>query len=237
LVKRQAEYRRFTEKWHGATQALPWWQRTINIRGTSIHVAGLNSAWMSWQKEDRGKLLVGRYQINQTVWAADARRADFCISLLHHPWGYLREFDARETRALIHQHTDIVLRGHLHATSAEYFVPSDPRRGCIELAAGCLYENSDYPNAFQWIELFPAERAVQVHFRAWIHTAGTSIGTSPAVQTGPQGSSTSAAAALRLLRPLRLLRHRKPSRSLLRRLQRTEAAQQAQSPRLRRKKP
>jgi hypothetical protein len=72
---------------------------------------------MSWQKEDRGKLLVGRYQINQTVRAADARRADFRISLLHHPWDYLREFDARETRALIHQHTDIVLRGHLHATS------------------------------------------------------------------------------------------------------------------------
>jgi len=38
----------------------------------------------------------------------------------------------------------------------------------LELAAGCVYDGSDYPNAFQWIELYPVPRRVRVHFRLWV---------------------------------------------------------------------
>jgi formylglycine-generating enzyme required for sulfatase activity len=44
-------------------------------------------------------------------------------------------------------------------------------RACLELAAGCVYESSRYPNAFQWIELWPRPKRVRVLFRAWIQGA------------------------------------------------------------------
>jgi hypothetical protein len=50
-------------------------------------------------------------------------------------------------------------------------VPPDPTRQCLELAAGCVYEHSQYPNAFQWIELSSTGKRVRVLPRAWLHSA------------------------------------------------------------------
>ena len=96
----------------------------------------------------------------------EAQGADWRIALLHHPWEYLAEFDHHTTRQAVHQHCDVVLRGHLHVSLSERVLPPDPSRSCLELAAGCIYENSQYPNAFQWIELLPADKRVRVLFRA-----------------------------------------------------------------------
>jgi hypothetical protein len=78
-------------------------------------------------------------------------------------------FDQNDARALIHQHCNLVLRGHLHKSKSERIVPPATGRACLELAAGCVYENSDYPNAYQWIELWPGDQArARVHFRTWL---------------------------------------------------------------------
>jgi hypothetical protein len=61
----------------------------------------------------------------------------------------------------------LVLRGHLHEPDACRILPPDPRRACLELAAGSVYDGSPYANAFQWIELSPAPRRARVHFRLW----------------------------------------------------------------------
>ncbi len=52
-------------------------------------------------------------------------------------------------------------------------LPPDPSRACLELAAGCVYEHSQYPNAFQWIELSPTDKRVRVLYRARLHNAWT----------------------------------------------------------------
>jgi len=55
---------------------------------------------------------------------------------------------------LLAQHTDLLLRGHLHNAKLER--RSDPGRGLVELAAGCLYEGhyaDQYPNGCQLINL------------------------------------------------------------------------------------
>jgi hypothetical protein len=67
LLKRLAAYLKFYADWLGKPQKLPWWQRSIEIRGQRLHVAGLDSAWMACGDTDRGHLLLGRYQVNQTV--------------------------------------------------------------------------------------------------------------------------------------------------------------------------
>jgi predicted MPP superfamily phosphohydrolase len=187
VLKRHADYLAFYRDWLGEPQALPWWQRTIAIRGRRLHLAGLDSAWMACGDADRGRLLLGRYQINQTVLHPDGEGADWRLALLHHPWDYLAEFDTHESRQLIHLHRDLVLRGHLHEGEASFVRPPDPARACLELAAGCVYDGSRHPNAFQWIELWPqalvgaasgrdaalrnAPRRVRVLYRTWIKGA------------------------------------------------------------------
>ncbi|HRD68232.1 MAG TPA: metallophosphoesterase [Candidatus Competibacter sp.] len=169
VLKRHAAYLEFLGGWLGEAQPLPWWQRSIEIRGVRLHVAGLDSAWMAYGDEDRGRLLLGRYQIHQTILHQDADNTDWQLALLHHPWDYFAEFDVRETRPTIHQHCDLLLRGHLHQPLTERVVPPDLTRACLELAAGCVYENSSYPNAFQWIELHSRpRRQIKVMYRAWI---------------------------------------------------------------------
>jgi len=173
LLKRHAAYLAFLGDWRGETQSLPWWRRSIEIRGVRLYVAGLDSAWMACGDKDRDQLLLGRYQMNQTVRDQDAKKADWRLALLHHPWDYFAEFDGHEARSTIHQHCDLLLRGHLHFPQSERVVPPDPSRACLELAAGCVYENSRYPNAFQWIELYSQPRRIKVLYRAWIQGAWT----------------------------------------------------------------
>jgi len=167
LLKRHADYLAFYGDWRGEPQPLPWWQRVIPIDHQRLHVAGLDSAWMSSGDSERGKLLLGRWQIHQTIDPPEAEGADWRIALLHHPWDYLAEFDGSEARQAIHLHRDLVLRGHLHEGDTSLVRPPDPARACLELAAGCVYEASRYPNAFHWIELYPNPRRVRVLFRVW----------------------------------------------------------------------
>ena len=169
LLKRQAVYFEFVKEWYGKPQTLPWWQRPLDIRQTRLHLAGLNSAFMAHGNQDRSKLLISRYQIHQTVLAPEGKEADWHLALLHHPWDYLTEWDGHEVRPAVHLYCDLVLRGHLHFALTERILPPDPKRACLELAAGCLYEDSQYPNAFQWIELYTKPRRVRVLYREWRH--------------------------------------------------------------------
>jgi len=184
LIKRHAAYLEFYGDWLGVPQPLPWWQRTIEIRGQRLHVAGLDSAWMACGATDRGRLLLGRYQIHQTVLHADGEGADWGLALLHHPWDYLAEFDTRAAREAIHLNRDLLLRGHLHEPEGFRVVPADLRRACLELAAGCVYDGSPYPNAYQWVELYPDPRRVRVHCRLWNKGAWQVDRNQPGCQTG-----------------------------------------------------
>ncbi|MFN2217631.1 MAG: metallophosphoesterase family protein, partial [Anaerolineae bacterium] len=159
LLKRHTAYQKLYAHWLGQPQPLPWWQRAIDIGGQRLHVAGLSSAWLAGgdETEDRGHLLLGRYQLHQTVLHASAGDADWRIALMHHPWDHLALFDADEARETIHLHCDLVLRGHSCEPSASHFVPADPKRACLELSAGCVDPSAPH-NAFQWIELYPGPK-------------------------------------------------------------------------------
>ncbi len=165
LLKRHAAYLEFYATWFGIPQPLPWWQRNIDIRGQRLHIAGLDSAWMAYGDTDRGRLLLGRYQVNQTALHPDGEGADWRLALLHHPWDYLAKFDQDEVPGLIRRHSDLVLRGHRHQGEAFQRVTPDPDDACIELDSGSVYAGSLHLNAFQWIELVPHARKVRVHLR------------------------------------------------------------------------
>jgi len=210
LLKRHAAYLAFYAGWLSPRSRqsqpvplpLPWWQRTIQIRGQRLHIAGLDSAWMASRDKERGDLLLGRYQVHQTVLHKDAEDADWRIALLHHPWDYLDERDCAPARQAVHLHRDLLLRGHQHGTDAYQVVPADPRRACLELAAGCVYDGSPFHNAFQWVELYAAPRQVQVRFRSWIKGAWDIDRNQPGCDRGqPDGSTGAARFDLGLVHP------------------------------------
>ena len=78
LLDRHQQYIKFYGDWLGEPQEFPWWQRSIEIHGQKLHIAGLDSAWMSSDDNDRGKLLLGRYQLSEMVDARDTEAAD-CV--------------------------------------------------------------------------------------------------------------------------------------------------------------
>jgi len=167
LFKRHAAYLKCYGTWLGEPQTLPWWQRRIRLHNQDLHVAGLDSAWLAGGDDD-SRLLLGTYQINQTVLHREGEGdCEWRIALLHHPWASLAEFDRIDAQRTLHRHRDLVLRGHLHQPDLFRIVPADPRRSCIEAAAGCCYSGKPYPNAFQWIELSRDPRRVRFHFRCW----------------------------------------------------------------------
>lgn len=168
LLKRHAAYLAFVSDWFGEPQRVPWWRRPFEINGVRLHVAGLDFAWMASGDGDRGRLLLGRWQIHELVVAADAEHAHWRMALLHHPWDYLAEFDHEEAQALVQRNCDLLLRGHRHRTDPQSVARPDPNDHCVELAAGCVYEESQYPNAFQWIELLsPPGKQLKVRFHVW----------------------------------------------------------------------
>jgi predicted MPP superfamily phosphohydrolase len=164
LLARHAPFTRFVEalgvpRGDGA----PWWSTTLEVRGVRVHVAALDTAWASFCDDDKGRLLISRYQAHAAL--RDVERADLAIALMHHPWDDLAEFDAREVREAVLRRCKLVLRGHLH--QAEGRALHRPDLAALELACGACYAGSKYANAYHLIELATAGDAARVHLRLW----------------------------------------------------------------------
>ncbi|MCH8149609.1 MAG: metallophosphoesterase, partial [Planctomycetes bacterium] len=165
LLKRHQAYLAFANEYRSGKQSLdvPWWSTTLKLRGSQVHFAGLCTSWMSCGAEDHGRLIVGRWQVNQLL--RDAEKADVSVVLMHHPWSFLAEFDATDAESSVQRQCDLVLRGHLHRQQSRAI--HTPEKACLELAAGSCYDGSEFANAFQLIEVCAQQKLVRVHYRLW----------------------------------------------------------------------
>ena len=160
-TQRLRNFSNFLSNISGETFSDPWWSKTINIRGTSIHVTGLCSSWVSHKNNEQGDLIISRWQANKLTRGSDESGLSLC--LMHHPWSYYAEWDLIDIQNYIRQSHDLILHGHLHIVQSS--VQSDPDKSTIEIAAGACYGGGRFPNAYQIIEVFPSE--VKVYFRCW----------------------------------------------------------------------
>ncbi len=126
-----------------------------------VHVIGLDTAWLAGDDGDAGKLRLTEDQVGMLADGLDGLR----IALVHHPLTDLA--DGASCRRLLADRVDLLLRGHLH--EPELSLWKDPDRELRELAAGCLYEHDEYPNACQRIDLTLDDRGrvlgLDVRFR------------------------------------------------------------------------
>jgi predicted MPP superfamily phosphohydrolase len=162
LLARQSAYLTFAQTFHPGLTA-PWWSESLpDLQGLTVHLAGLNSAWLSASDADRGNLVLSRWLCNELLKGAED--ADLTIALLHHPWDYLHEHD-QASEEEIRRRCGVILNGHLHQQKAR--IASDPDRDVLQLAAGASYAGSKWANAYQLLELDPMRGEARVHFRLW----------------------------------------------------------------------
>lgn len=151
LGGRLAQYYAFTERLFGparrTSEDRPWRVDIREIRGLTVAVLQLNSAWASADNNDKGRLLVGAHQLDEAL--AESAGARVRFALVHHPPDYLADGDASRFRGALQATggAHFVLRGHLHENDLELSI--DPSGSTVRLAAGAVYQGTDWPKRFQ----------------------------------------------------------------------------------------
>lgn len=114
---------------------------SVDVPGMSVpvRVIGLDSAWLSGNDADAGKLWLTEDQLGLLCRDPKGKLwPGFRLALVHHPLSDLAD-DATANRYL-GDSIDLVLRGHQHVPLAGEH--ASPDRVMRELAAGCLFEGS-----------------------------------------------------------------------------------------------
>ncbi len=168
LLVRHAAYLEFAAKYGSPLRdrRVPWWLRSLCVRDQHVQFVGMCSTWMSWSDSDRGRLLLGRWQVN-TLLTNPPAPSEIRVILVHHPWTFLADFEQDELPSTIRRSAHLVLLGHRHRGQTERSLT--PSSDCIELTVGCAYVDSQYENAFQLIEVDGPQKLLRVHHYAWRH--------------------------------------------------------------------
>ena len=134
-----------------------------------VHIIGLDSAWLSGDDNDQGKLLLTDEQLSVLANGTDGKPLPgLRLALVHHPLSHL----AHEQRCwrLLADRVDLLLHGHQHEPLARV----DTDRQLHVLAAGSLFEGDEgdrWVNSFHVIDAYVDDggrpERYDVTFYAW----------------------------------------------------------------------
>ncbi|MCX4240132.1 sigma-70 family RNA polymerase sigma factor [Paraliomyxa miuraensis] len=139
-----------------------------------VHVIGLDSAWLSGDDNDQGKLWLTAHQRDMLLHDTEARPwPGFRLVLVHHPLEELASSDAGAARMRLAERADLLLHGHQHDPVGSSSIDLDGRTLRL-LAAGCLFEGnegSEWKNGCHRIDVMLDEGgrpiSAEIRFRAW----------------------------------------------------------------------
>lgn len=113
----------------------------VKIKDFPIGILPINSAFLSKDDHDQGKLWIGVRTVRERI--EYLKRLTPCpqlsIALLHHPFDFLH--DSEEARAWLHNECHIILIGHKHRNNIQFV--SSPDGSIIEIQAGAAYQGSN----------------------------------------------------------------------------------------------
>lgn len=167
-TRRLDPWRRFSQDYYAAESpsvSMPLANvHSFTVRGVSVGVASLNSAWRaSGGPEDERRLLVGGRQIQNALSHLD-QCAVRCAAM-HHPLDWLSPHDSDNARREFERQRMILLTGHLHVSNPESVVSA---RGSVVFSqAGSLYETRDHLNSYTVLDIDPSTSKVVAHVRTW----------------------------------------------------------------------
>ena len=163
--QRYKHYLAFLKRVGVAHPIAPSWSWRTEVRGTGLHIAGLDTAWLASEEHVQGRLALGLSVVNAHIPTPGQWDRDIVIALTHHPLSWLVQRDQSEVRAPLLARAHLHLRGHLH--EADYSYTQSPQHRLIELPAGATYAGHGWPMSFQLIELDGAAGQGRVSLRAW----------------------------------------------------------------------
>jgi 3',5'-cyclic AMP phosphodiesterase CpdA len=176
LLARFEGYRQFVDGYLGdrlpcdyADGGSYYYVRPLDLAGLRVTLLGLNSAWLAHGgDEDRHKLALGERQVRAAL--DDAAGADLRIALMHHPFDWLRDFDRTNSEALLTDHCDFVLHGHMHQVGL--LQARTPDSDAFVIAAGACYETREYPNSYNLVRLDLGAATGMVYLRRYSDARG-----------------------------------------------------------------
>ena len=124
--------------------------RTLDLDGLRICVLELNSAWLSGNKDQAGRLLIGERQMINALAVADEYKPHLTVSLTHHPIEWLSEFDQSSCSGRLLPRLHIFHSGHLHRH--EVSIRLLPGAECLLVAAGSSHASRHYENSYNLVE-------------------------------------------------------------------------------------
>ncbi|MCB9766022.1 MAG: SUMF1/EgtB/PvdO family nonheme iron enzyme [Alphaproteobacteria bacterium] len=139
------------------------WHRRIPLRGHTIGVAGLCSAWASGGPN--GRSLIGLAQVNTTL--DKLRGCALTLALVHHPVDRLEALD-RVVDGPLQGRVDLLLTGHLDEPRELGPRTPAPRPAYVEVSPGPLWTRLGAPSRAALVEVFPD----RVEVRPLLYTGG-----------------------------------------------------------------
>ncbi len=125
-----------------------FWVHRFDINGLKVRLAGLNTALLCADGDDRGKLRLGKQQLHEALGEPPAK-GELVIVMTHHPLRvWLEDGDRRSAEALIKNDAHIHLSGHVHEAESTEARGGGARAGTVHVAAGAVH-NERQPES--WI--------------------------------------------------------------------------------------
>lgn len=144
----------------------------LSIGNKSVGISCLNSSWRCYDSEkDKGHLLIGEYQINQSL--EFIKDCDIKIAVSHHALDYLAEFDKNVVDARMQSLYDLHFTGHVHKPDAEYRIHSYGKL-YKSIASGTLSNeirtsSKEYQNGFSIINFDTEDKNITNYFFRYDH--------------------------------------------------------------------
>ncbi len=136
------------------------WNGPLN--DIDVAVVGVNTAWLSQDDNDAGRLTPGRHLFEKALEKAVASKPQLLFVLGHHPLEALANEhpphgDGRRVRERLKQANAIYLHGHLHTTDSEAFGANDRTALAIQAPSAFQAHDSDiWRNGLLWGEAYPS---------------------------------------------------------------------------------
>lgn len=145
--------------WIRSADGTAGWNGRLN--DIDVAVVGVNTAWLSQDDDDAGRLTPGRLLFEKALETAVASKPQLLFVLGHHPLEALANEhpphgDGRRVRERLKQANAIYLHGHLHTTDSEAFGRNDRTALAIQAPSAFQAHDSDiWRNGLLWGEADP----------------------------------------------------------------------------------
>ena len=133
--------------------------KQLVVANVIISISGINTAWSSSKKREKGHLWLGTWQLENAIRAS--KNADVSILLSHHPSNWLNEFEENIVKRKIQRNFDFYLHGHEHNDWVTQI------GNHVRISSGCCYESPGRPTGYSMGRLYIRDDRGGIYLRVF----------------------------------------------------------------------